>query len=230
MKMKEMSEAERPRERMAAAGPGALTVVELLAVLIASGTREKSAVEVAQEILVRAGWNVTGLFSMSLDDFTAISGVGPKKATTILAALELGRRFFELSPEVSRKSVTGPEMVYELFRSRLKGLPHEECWALFLNNAGKPVGRERITQGSWDATIISPAEILKTALDKRARSIILVHNHPSGDPTPSRADISQTEKLRDAARALSLNLLDHVIFSDDCFYSFDEERKIMVRQ
>ena len=230
MKMKEMSEAERPRERMAAAGPGSLTVVELLAVLIASGTREKSAVEVSREILARAGWNVAGLFSMSLVDFTAIGGVGPKKAATILAALELGRRFFELAPADSRKPVTGPEMVYDLFRPRLKGLPHEECWALYLNNAGKPVWRERITKGSWEATIISPAEILKTALDKRARSIILVHNHPSGDPNPSRADISQTEKLRDAARALSINLLDHVIFCDDCFYSFDEERKIMVRQ
>ena len=224
MKIKELCPEERPREKMRLRGAKALSNAELLAILLGSGTGGKSVIEIAQELMASAGGRLTLLAAMPLERLVSHKGVGETRAIAISAALELGRRAFEEVAVIDKRSVTSPELVYQLMLPSLKNLDHEECWVLYLNRANYVIGKEMITSGSLECTLIDTNRILRKAIEKQCSHVILVHNHPSGSPLPGQADIHQTEVLRRALSAIGLSLMDHVVVAEDSFYSFSEER------
>ncbi|RLD25061.1 MAG: hypothetical protein DRI70_07630 [Bacteroidetes bacterium] len=220
--MKTWAVEERPREKVIANGIQYLSDTELLAILIGSGTKNMTAVELARLILKSAGSNLHGLGKQSLGDLIKIKGVGPAKATSVLAAMELGRRreglqFAEKIP------VKSSQTVFNLFHPLLGDLEHEEFWLLMLNRANRVLGRFKVSQGGLSGTVIDTRFILKKALDNLASSIIVCHNHPSGNNQPSDADVKITEKLKKAAEMLEIKLLDHVIIVDKSYFSFADE-------
>lgn len=224
MKIKELCEAERPRERMLSAGPSALGNSELLAILLRTGTRSDSAVELAQKLLSRCDGRLSELFNLSSDAVRRLPGIGPCKAATIQAALELGRRFLQEESIISQKSITSPRMVYDMMIPVLKGVMYEQCWALFLNAHNYVVSRQMLTKGGSSSTVMDVGQVIRSALEKGIAALILVHNHPSGNPVPSKADIKQTEALHKACNAVQIALLDHVIVSDGSYFSCADER------
>lgn len=223
MKIKDLCEDERPREKMYSHGAAALSSGELIAILLRTGNSTQSAVEVAQNLLSSAGGSLVSLSEMTIETLTGANGIGKGKASSLMACFELGRRLFSEKSAVSKAAVTSPKMVYELMIPRLLGVRHEECWVLFLNNAQYCLSCSRLTSGGQSATIIDVKEILRTALEKRAAFIVLVHNHPSGNPRPSMEDIKQTSALKKALSTFGIGLMDHVIICDDSFYSFSDE-------
>lgn len=213
---------ERPREKVMARGTQYLSETELLAILLGSGTRQVTAVELARQILKEAGNNLQELGRMGVEELVRINGVGPAKAITIMAALELGRRRSGMQhPE--KTPVKSSETVYRLFHPLLGDLEHEEFWLLMLNRANRVIGRYKVSQGGLSGTVIDTRIILKKALDKLASSIIVCHNHPSGNNQPSDADVKITEKLKKAAHMFEIKLLDHVIIADKSYFSFADE-------
>ncbi|MBP3202570.1 MAG: DNA repair protein RadC [Bacteroidales bacterium] len=228
MKMKDWVPEERPREKMRLRGAKALSNAELLAILLGSGTGGKNVLEVAQEIMVSADGRLTLLGSMPLERLVTQKGVGEVRAYTIAAALELGRRSFEELALIDKQPLTSPELVYRLMRPILKPLDHEECWVLYLNRVNRLLGKEKLTSGSLEATLIDIKRILKRAIEKQCSNVILVHNHPSGSPIPGDADIVQTEALRSALASVEISLLDHIIVAEDSYYSFEQERVLHI--
>ena len=224
MKMKDYVLGEKPREKLRIRGAKALSNAELLAILLGSGTGGKNVLEVSQELMVSAGGRLTLLGAMPLERLVTHKGVGEARAIGIAAALELGRRAFEEASVIDKRSVTSPQLVYQLMLPTLKNLDHEECWVLFLNKANYIIGREMITSGSMDHTPLDIGRILKKAIEKQCCHLILVHNHPSGSPLPGQADIFQTDLLRKALGAIGITLTDHIIVAEGSFYSFSEER------
>ena len=224
MRIKDWCEQERPREKLVSRGARYMSNAELLAILIGSGTGGKNVLEVAQELLSSAEGRLSLLEAMPLERMESHKGMGRVRAITILAALELGRRTFEELAVMDKRSITSPELVYTIMRPLLKHLDHEECWVLFLNRANFLIGKELVSSGSMDITPIDPQKILKRGIEKQCRQVILVHNHPSGQPRPGEADIHQTERLRKALSAVGISLTDHVIVAEDSFFSFSEER------
>lgn len=224
MKIKELQADERPREKMLARGAGALSDGELLAVLLRSGTRELSALDLARRLLDLADGRLGTLFNLSRDKMFSLPGIGPGKAACVIAAFELGRRFLQEESSAVRSPVTTARRIYELMIPQLKGLQHEECWILLLNGRFYPVGRLRISTGGGNATVIDVRQIIRLALDKGAAAVVLIHNHPSGNPTPGPADIRETERIRTGLAAVGLSLLDHIVVADDSFFSFADER------
>ena len=224
MKILDMCPDERPREKMRLRGAKALSNADLLAILLGSGTGGRSVIDVAQELMVSAGGRLSLLGVMPLEKLVSHKGVGEARAITIAAAMELGRRAFEEQVIVDKRAITSPEMVYRLMLPHLKNLDHEECWALYLNRANYLIGKEMITSGSLESTLIDSGRILRKAIEKQSSYVILVHNHPSGSPRPGQADICQTEVLRKALSAVEIHLADHVVIAEDAFYSFSEER------
>ena len=224
MKIKELCEAERPREKMLSSGPSALGNSELLAILLRSGTRSESAVELAQRLLSICDGKLSRLFNMSSDVLRRIDGIGPCKAASIQASLELGRRFLQEESTADKKPVVSSSMVFDMMIPTLKGLPHEECWVLFLNNHNYVISKQMVTRGGSRSTIMDVGQIIRAALERSASGIILVHNHPTGNPQPSEADIKQTEALHKACSAVQIDLLDHVIVSDGRYFSYADDR------
>lgn len=213
---------ERPREKVMDKGIQYLSDAELLAILLGSGTKHITAVELARIILKAAGNNLQLLGRMGVEELIRIKGVGPAKAIAILSALELGRRRSGLQyPE--KIPVKSSETVYRLFHPLMGDLDHEEFWLLMLNRANRVLGRFKVSQGGLSGTVIDTRIILKKALDNLASSIIICHNHPSGNKQPSDADLKITEKLQKAAEMLEIKLLDHVIIADKSYFSFADE-------
>ena len=213
---------ERPREKGLANGVQYLSDSELLAILIGSGTRNMTAVELARLILKGAGNSLQQLGRQGVGDLVRIKGVGTAKAITLLAAMELGRRRAAMHyPE--KIPVKSSETVYQLFHPIMGDLEHEEFWLLMLNRANRVLGRYKVSQGGLSGTVIDTRIILKKALDNLASSIIVCHNHPSGNNQPSEADLKITEKLKKAAEMLEIKLLDHVIIADKSYFSFADE-------
>ena len=228
MKITDISAAERPREKLLALGAPALGTAELLAILLRTGTRDNNAIDLGHQLLAAADGRLLKLASMSRDALYAIPGIKKDKATTILAAFELGRRYLEEASWLPEEPVTSPSKVYEMMIPRMKGLEHEECWVLLLNQSQRLIGKKRMTWGGSRETTIDIKDILKTALDHAAQGIILVHNHPSGDPRPGQADIRETRALQKAAQSMDLTLIDHVVVCDSSYYSFTDERTVRV--
>ena len=213
---------ERPREKVMANGVQYLSDAELLAILLGSGTKNITAVELARQILKGAGNSLQLLGRKGIGELVRIKGVGPAKAITILAALELGRRRAGMQ-HTDKIPVKSSETVYKLFHPLMGDLEHEEFWLLMLNRANRVLGRFKVSQGGLSGTVIDTRIILKKALDNLASSIIVCHNHPSGNKQPSDADLKITEKLKKAAEMLEIKLLDHVIIADKSYFSFADE-------
>ncbi len=224
--LKSWAVEERPREKGLANGIQYLTDAELLAILVGSGTRNITAVELARVILGKAGNNLHELGRQSVGDLVKIKGVGPAKAITVLAAMELGRRRTGMQ-QVEKVSIKSSETVFKLFHPLLGDLDHEEFWLLMLNRSNKVLGRFKVSQGGLSGTVIDTRIILKKALDNLASSIIVCHNHPSGNNQPSDADVKITEKLKKASEMLEIKLLDHVIIADKSYFSFADEGLII---
>ena len=225
MKITELNADERPREKMLVRGAASLSNGELLAVLLRVGQGESSALDLARQLLSLADGSLGTLFNLSPDKLLSLYGIGPGKAAAVIAAFELGRRFLQEESSVLKKPLLTARQVYECMIPQLKGLQHEECWILLLNGQNYLVGKILASSGGSSMTVIDVRQILRAALDKGASSLILVHNHPTGNPTPSQADIRQTDALRKGAGAMGLALLDHVVVADDCFFSFSEDRR-----
>ena len=228
MKLKDWMAEERPREKLLCLGAGALGNTELLAIFIGSGVPWTNAVDVAQGLLSSAGGRLSELCTRPPKELMEHKGIGEARAVTIAAALELGRRFLtEASAE--QITVTGPADVFRLMLPLLKGLDHEECWVLYLNRANYVVGKERLTSGTADTTLIDVKRILRGVIQRQAKAVILVHNHPSGSPLPGEADIRETRRLQLALRTFDCALFDHVVIADGSYYSFQDERVVKMR-
>ena len=225
MKILDMSAGERPRERMFAFGPEALANGELLAVILRSGTKGESALEMAQRLLNMAEGSLVALFSMTPAQLRAVPGMGMSRAAALLAAFELGRRFLLDDSGVRGRPLLTSRMIYDCMIPRLKGLLHEENWVLYLNSGSYLLGMHKVSSGNLNTTVVDSRQILKTALDRGASGLVMVHNHPSGNPTPSIADINETDRLRKACNSMGLSLSDHVVVCDGGFFSFAEDRR-----
>ncbi|HUR66423.1 MAG TPA: DNA repair protein RadC [Chitinophagaceae bacterium] len=220
--IKEWSKDDRPREKLLSSGAENLSHSELLAILIHNGTRNKTAVDLAKEILKLGKDNLNELGKLSVKDLMKIKGIGEAKAITIAAALELGRRrqaSFPLEKAIIKTS--GDIALY--LQARLSDHRHEVFAVLFLNRANKVNHFEVVSEGGITGTIADPRIILRRALEENAVSIILCHNHPSGSLKPSRADEQLTVKIKEAARLLDISVVDHIIVSENGYYSFADE-------
>ncbi len=224
MRMKDLSPEDRPREKLRLQGAKALTNTELLAILIGSGTGGKNVNQVAQELLSFAEGRLSLLSIMPLERLVRQKGVGEVRAITICAALELGKRAFNEQSTLNQRAVTSPELVYQLMYPSLKNLDHEECWVLFLNRYNFLIGKELVSSGNMESTVIDTPRILRRGIEKQCRHVILVHNHPGGSAVPSQADIRLTDQLRGALSAVEIGLADHVIIAEGQFFSFSEEQ------
>ena len=224
MKIKELGMDDRPREKMAEKGLGALSNAELIATMVRTGSRRDNAVDISRMLLRSAGDSLITLSGMSVKQMCRTAGVGPGKAASVAAAFELGRRCAVESSTIDKVSITEPAMIYRHMLHLMKGLAHEECWVIYLNRANYILGKERLSSGGTSSTVIDVKMIIKNALEMLASGIILVHNHPSGNPQPGACDIKQTGILKKAAETFDISLLDHIIIADDRFYSFAEER------
>jgi DNA repair protein RadC len=226
MKLKELNKQERPREKMIARGASALTDVELLAILLRTGTARSNVVDVARDLLRSADDRLGEVAAMSLEKIRQVDGIGPSKAVAVAAAFELGRR---LSLEAGTENVTrmdSPAKVYRMMLPLLRDLDHEECWALFLGKSNGLLAKERMTAGGQDFTLVDKRVVIRRAIERKASGVILVHNHPSGSPMPSVEDINQTRDLNRALSACGLQLVDHVIVAGGGFYSFSDEQVV----
>lgn len=223
MKLMDLCEDERPREKMLQKGARALANAELLAILLRTGTGTSNVVDVARELIKKADGSLAEVASMPVEKLCEVAGIGPGKAVTVAAAFELGRRLSEESGAGDAMQMDSPKKVFRVMMPLMRGLDHEECWTLFLNRANRLIGKEMMTSGGQDATIIDRRVVVRRALERKACAVILVHNHPSGNALPSIDDIRQTKELGQAMKTCGLQLVDHVIISDMGYYSFSDE-------
>ncbi len=219
------AEEDRPREKMLLKGISALSDAELLAILIGSGIVGESAVSLAQNILESAGYSLHVLGRQSLKDLQQVKGIGPAKAITIAAALEIGRRR-QLSDLRDRPRITSSRDAFNVIAPLLTDLYHEEFWVLLLNQANEVIDRKRISSGGMTATVVDSRQFFRMAIEGKAVAVIAVHNHPSGNLKPSQADIQLTQKLVQAGKTVEIPVLDHLIVSERGFYSFADEGMI----
>ena len=224
MKMKDLCEDDRPREKMMRSGAAVLSNAELIAVLLRTGTGKMNALDVAREVLRGADGRLGEVAGMSVERLCHIDGIGPGKAVAVAAAFELGRRAAAEEGVEKMPQMDSPRRVYMAMVPLLRDIAHEECWVLFLNHANRLLGKEMISRGGMESTAIDRRIILRRVLDRKASGVILVHNHPSGTPYPSVEDIRQTRELGKALASCDLRLVDHVIVSGRSFYSFSDER------
>ena len=222
MIIKEWKEDERPREKLFLKGQLALSDAELLAILIGSGSQNKTAVDISRTILFSTGHNVNVLSKISVHSLMKFKGIGKAKALLIIAALELGRRSQNsLVPE--KMKLNSSRSVFQLMRPLIGNLDHEEFWILMMNNANKLKQKWRLSKGGITATLVDVRLIYKKALEIGATGIILCHNHPSGNLRPSQSDIILTKKVIKGGRLLDIQIIDHIIVTDQSYYSFADD-------
>ena len=220
--IKAWAEEDRPREKLLLQGRRALSDAELIAILIGSGSRNETAVELSKRILHSLGNDLDKLGRLSVKDLSKFKGIGEAKANSIIAALELGRRRRESEKEEVLK-VSSSKDTFELMRPHFEDLDHEEFWVILMSRSNRVIGKHFISKGGLAGTIADPKIIFKTALENQASSIILTHNHPSGNLKPSQADIGLTHKLCTAGNMLDITVLDHVIMTNSGYFSFADE-------
>ncbi|MBF0575817.1 RadC family protein [Dysgonomonas sp. GY617] len=216
----EWAEEDRPREKLLLKGISALSDAELLAILIGSGNKNETAVELSQRILFFVKNNLNSLGKLSINDLILnFNGIGEAKAITIIAALELGKRR-KLSDSEKQQRILLSKDVYNIFQPILGDLRHEESWVLLMNSSNKVLKKILASKGGITGTVIDIRLIIKEAIENLATNIVLVHNHPSGSTKPSEEDNIVTKKLKDACNLLDIYLMDHVIICDDDYYSY----------
>ena len=226
MRLKDLCLDDRPREKMVEKGSAALSNAELLAIMIRTGTGRMNAVDVARALLAQAEGRLNSIADMSMEKLCSVSGIGPGKAVTIAAAFELGKRCAMELAVPEKVSVSSPKVVFRMMLPLLRGLDHEECWTIFLNRANFVLGKERMSVGGLESTVMDVKAILRRALERKASGVILVHNHPSGSAMPGHADIKQTGALKKALQTCEIQLIDHVVIAEDSWYSFADERLV----
>jgi len=220
--IKNWSDGDKPREKLVQKGKSVLSDAELIAILIGSGSRNESAVELSKRILASVNNNLNELGKLSIKQLMQFNGIGEAKAVSIAAALEVGRRRRgEKAQKISK--ITSSKDVFELLQPSLGELPHEEFWIVYLNNSNKVIHTAQLSKGGITGTLVDVRLVLKQALEIGAIGLILAHNHPSGGLIPSMADKQITEKLKTAAQALDIKVLDHIIITQREYYSFADE-------
>lgn len=220
--IKHWSEDDRPREKLLHKGRAALSDAELVAILIGSGSRNESAVELCKRILASVDNNLNELGKLSIPQLMAFKGIGEAKAISIAAALELGRRR-RGEEALEKKKISSSASVFEMMQPIVGELAHEEFWIIFLNNSNKVLQKQQLSKGGITGTLVDVRLVLKTALEVGATGLILVHNHPSGTLKPSEADKQLTKKLKTASESLDIKVLDHVIVTENAYFSFADE-------
>ncbi|MFC3417223.1 RadC family protein [Algoriphagus hitonicola] len=222
IKISQLAEEDRPREKLLLRGKGSLTDAELIAILIGSGTPKISAVDLSRHILASVNHDLAALARMSIQDLKKFKGIGEAKAISIVSALELGRRRKEVEPQ-KRFKISSSKDVYDVMKPEMYDEVVEHFYLLLLTRRNQVIKKERISQGGTSGTVVDAKVVFKSALDHHAQSIILVHNHPSGSLSPSEQDRRLTNRLTEIGRAMDLPILDHVIFTDTGYFSFADE-------
>ena len=220
--IKNWSQDDQPREKLLYKGKVALSDAELVAILIGSGNRQESAVALCKRILASTDNNLSELGKLSIKQLMEFKGIGEAKAITIIAALELGRRR-RGGEALDKMKITSSKSVFELMQPVIGELPHEEFWIIYLNNSNKVIHKNQLSKGGITGTLVDTRLVLKTALEVGATGIILAHNHPSGTLKPSQADKDVTSKLKIAAQSLDIKVLDHLIITEQSYFSFADQ-------
>jgi len=221
--VKDLPLDDRPREKLLLRGAQNLSDAELVAILLRTGKKGKSVISIAQEILIKEG-NLSSLASKSIESLVKNEGIGNDKAATLLAAFEISRRIQSQSKWFSNKKITSPQDIADIFVPLLRDEVKERFIVVCLNSANRIIKHETISIGNLNSSIVHPREIYKTAIDCLSASIIIIHNHPSGNTEPSNADISITKKIVEAGKILDIPVFDHIIIAGDTFTSFVEKR------
>ena len=222
LRIKDWAVEDRPREKLLSKGLKSLTDTELLAILIGSGQKNESAVEIAKKVLNLAQNNLNELGKLSIKDFKTVKGIGEAKAITLISALELGRRRKSSESRVKYK-IGSSNDAFLYMRPFLEDLSYEEFWVIYMNRSNRVIDQLKISQGGISGTVIDVRIILKHGIEKLASTLIICHNHPSGNLQPSKSDIQITTKLKEAAKFHDIDVLDHLIISDSLYYSFADE-------
>ena len=224
LKVKDLPLDDRPREKLILRGSNSLSDSELIAILLRTGTKGKSVIEIAQLLLQKG--NLAVLASNSVESFTKINGIGKDKAATLAAAFELARRINFQDKWFSQKKITSPEDLAELFIPLLRDEVKEKFIVVCLNTSNQIIKFETISIGNLNSSVVHPREVFKVAIDNNSANIFLIHNHPSGNPEPSREDIAITKRLIEAGKILDINIFDHLIIAGDTYTSLVEKRII----
>ena len=203
---------------------------ELLAILIGSGTQKENVLEVANKLLAANEGKLSRIAEMDATRMKEIGGIGSVRYASIAAAFELGKRCCLEDPGIDKVPLTDAGAVFKMMIPRLKGLSHEEFWIILLNRANYIIHKEMISLGGLSATIVDPKLVVRKALDKRASGLIMVHNHPSGNPRPGQSDLTETERMKKAANTFDIALLDHIIICDDSYFSFADDKVTIVER
>ncbi len=220
--IKNWSQDDQPREKLRDKGKAALSDAELVAILIGSGSRDESAVELCKRILASANNNLTDLGKLSIKQLMEFKGIGEAKAITIAAAMELGRRR-RGEEALEKDKITSSRSVFELMQPILGELPHEEFWIIYLNNSNKVIQKNQLSKGGITGTLVDVRLVMKNAIEFGAVGLVLVHNHPSGTLKPSTADKQLTNKLKIAGESLDIKVLDHIIVTEADYFSFADK-------
>ena len=217
--IRDWAEDDRPREKLLNKGAAALSDAELFAILIGSGNKNESAVELCKRILGDNHNNLNELARLSITDLAKYKGIGEAKAISIVAALEIGKRR-KTNEVLERTKITQSSDLFELFEPALLDLNHEEFWVAFMNGANKVLETKRLTQGGMKQTVVDVSMLLRMALERSAHAVAVAHNHPSGENYPSREDLQITQKIKTGCDAIGVRLLDHIIIAGGRYYSF----------
>ena len=220
--MKDWAVEDRPREKLLKKGIVSLSDAEIIALLIGTGSRKETAVDLSRRILLDADNDLNRMGKLTIRDLQKYHGIGEAKAIAIVAALELGRRRKSAAIQ-DKKQIKSSQDAYELMHPGLEDIHHEEFWIVLLNRGNKIIDKLKISHGGMTGTVTDVKIILKEAIDRRATGIILCHNHPSGNTRPSSADCNITRKIKNAAAYLDIQVLDHIIIGEKNYYSFADE-------
>ena len=223
--IKSWATEDRPREKLMSKGASVLSSAELLAILIGSGNKKESAVDLSKRILESVQYNIHELAKLSLKKLTAFHGIGPAKAITIVTALELGKRR-QLETFIQRPKISSSQEVFSMMQPLMGSLDHEEFWVLYLNNSNEVLSKHQLSKGGITATLVDVRLLFKKAIEMSAVAIVICHNHPSGTLNPSREDKQITKKIKDGGLSLDIKLLDHLIITEKSYFSFADNGKI----
>lgn len=222
LSIKSWAEDDRPREKLMLKGKAALSDAELIAILISSGSRNESAVALSKRILASIDNNLNKLGKLAISDLVKFKGIGEAKAISIITALELGRRR-RLEEAMELPQITGSKAIFDLMQPLIGELQHEEFWIVYLNNSNKVLHKEQLSKGGLTGTLVDVRLVFKKGIELFSTAIILCHNHPSGKLQPSQADKSITSKLKLAGETLDIKVLDHIIITENAYFSFADE-------
>ncbi len=223
--IKSWNEDDRPREKLQLKGRAALSDAELIAILLGSGSKSESAVDLAKRLLQSVDNNINALGRLTIQDLQKFKGIGPAKAISIITALELGKRR-RMAGALELKKISSSQSAFDLLQPLLGDLGHEEFWVVFLNNSNKVLSHQCISKGGLTGTVADVRMIFTQALAFKSTALILAHNHPSGKNKPSTADIALTRKVKEAGQVMDIQVLDHIIIAHQSYYSFADEGRL----